>query len=166
MDQELLPLSEAKTRLHELVRDLEGRDVVLVRYGRPVGVLLGFRRYRELLELGDRAHRGLSGGTGLVGLGMGGQAQLARLCDARHVRRLLLFGSAARGDAGPSSDVDLLVEFEPMPPRQRAEALFGLQEDLERLLGRSVDLVEEGAVRNPYLRRSIEQAHVVLYEAA
>jgi hypothetical protein len=166
MEQELVPLSEAKTRLHQLVRDLSGRDLVLVRYGRPVGVLLGFRRYRELLERAERAPGDQAGVAGVIGLGGVDRERLARLCDARRVRRLVLFGSAARGDAGPSSDVDLLVEFMPMAPRDHADALFGLQEDLERLLGRAVDLVEEETVRNPHLRKSIERDHVVLYEAA
>lgn len=166
MDQELLPLSEAKTRLHALVRDLGGRDVVLVRYGRPVGVLLGFRRYRELLERAPRQSPAPRPARVPPGL-LGARAEdLAGVCEERRVKRLVLFGSAARGDVGPSSDVDLLVEFAPMSPGERAEALFGLHEDLERLLGRTVDLVEEEAVRNPYLLESIEQAHAVLYEAA
>jgi len=162
MDQELIPLSEAKTRLHELVRSLEGRDLVLIRHGRPVGALLGFGRYRELLDLAGRARTEAPP----AGLDPGVRAELARVCEARGVTRLVLFGSAARGEAGPSSDLDLLVRFRPMPPRERADALFGLQDDLERLLGRVVDLVEEQALDNPYLRRSIERAHAVLYEAA
>ncbi|HZD18509.1 MAG TPA: type II toxin-antitoxin system prevent-host-death family antitoxin [Actinomycetota bacterium] len=162
MDQELIPLSEAKTRLHELVKSLEGRDLVLVRHGRPVGVLVGFGRYRRLLELAGRAR----GEASPAGLDPGVRAEIARVCDDRGVTRLVLFGSAARGEAGPSSDLDLLVGFRPMPPRERADALFGLQEDLERLLGRAVDLVEDEAVDNPYLRSSIERAHTVLYEAA
>ena len=163
MDQELLPLSEAKTRLHELVRDLEGRDLVLLRHGRPVAALLGFGRYRKLLERGTSP---APGAIGPVGLGVEGRDRLSALCRSRRVRRLVLFGSAARGEAGPSSDVDLLVGFEPMPPRERVDALFGLQEDLETLLGRAVDLVEDEAIDNPFLLRSIERAHVVLYEAA
>lgn len=163
MDQELLPLSEAKTRLHELVRDLEGRDLILVRHGRPVGVLLGFARYRELLDLASRVPVGEAPPAGLV---PEVRAELARICEVRGVTRLVLFGSAARGEAGPASDLDLLVEFRSMPPKERADALFGLQEDLERVLGRAVDLLEEGAIDNPYLRRSIERASAVLYEAA
>jgi predicted nucleotidyltransferase len=41
------------------------------------------------------------------------RAKLAALCRKYHVRRLGLFGSAARGELTPESDVDLLVEFEP-----------------------------------------------------
>lgn len=50
MDEILVPLSEAKVRLHELVRELAEREVVLLRHGRPVGVMIGFAVYRSLLE--------------------------------------------------------------------------------------------------------------------
>ena len=163
MESELLPLSEVKTRLHELVRDLEQRDVVLVRYGRPVGALMGFRRYRELLRGAERP----ASTPGAAGPAGARTEDIARICRARRVRRLVLFGSAAKGGFEPGrSDVDLLVEFEPMPPAKRAEALFGLQDDLEQVLGRSVDLMEDAAVRNPYLREAIDRDHAVLYEAA
>src|SRR6516162_1317995 len=82
--------------------------------------------------------------------------ELRALCRRYHVRRLDLFGSAARGDFDPErSDVDFLVEFD------RALSLgtyFGLKEALELLLGRPVDLVEPGALRNPYLKASIERS--------
>lgn len=167
MEQELVPLSEAKTRLHEVVRRLEGgRDVVIVRHGRPIAALVGFRRYRDLLARPERGIETTERGGGSVGFSGERLVGLARICEARRVRRLLLFGSAARGDAGPASDVDLLVEFLPMKPIERARAMFGLQEDLERHLGRNVDLIEDGAVRNPYLREAIDREHSVLYEAA
>ena len=93
--------------------------------------------------------------------------ELARLCSERRVRRLALFGSAAAGGFESStSDVDLLVEFQAMPPAEHADAYFGLQEDLQRLFGLPVDLVEPGPIRNPYFRQAIEQTKVVLYEAA
>ena len=89
------------------------------------------------------------------------------LSGKRHVRRLAVFGSAVRGQFDPArSDVDVLVEFEPLPPVLRAEAYFGLLEDLELLFGRSVDLVERAAIRNPFLRASVEASEVVVYEAA
>jgi len=49
-----------------------------------------------------------------------------------------------------------------MTPRQHAESYFGLLEDLEDLFGRRVDLVEIGAVRNPYLRREIDEQKQIL----
>jgi uncharacterized protein len=87
-------------------------------------------------------------------------AELESLC------RLTLFGSAASGEFDPSrSDVDLLVRFRAMSPAEHADAYFGLLEALEELLGRSIDLLEEGAVRNPYLQRSIDQSRRILYAA-
>ncbi len=170
MDEDLVPLSEAKTHLHELVRELGERAVVLVRHGRPVGVLMGFGSYRDLVgRAGGRPPGGLpTTPADLLGALTGGRpGELARICSARRVRRLLLFGSAVRGGFDPArSDVDLLVEFEPMPPGRHTDAFFGLQEDLERLFGRVVDLVEDEAVRNPYFRESVERSHVELYAAA
>jgi predicted nucleotidyltransferase len=91
---------------------------------------------------------------------------LARLCQQFRVRRLELFGSATRDDFDDAaSDLDFLVEFEKMPPAEYADAYFGLLAALESLLRRPVDLVVLSAVRNPYLRESIEQSRTVLYAA-
>lgn len=75
---------------------------------------------------------------------------IAAVCRAHGVRRLRLFGSATSGRFDPSrSDVDVLVEFAAEIP-DPFDAYFGLKEDLERLLGRAVDLVMADAVRNPH----------------
>jgi hypothetical protein len=77
---------------------------------------------------------------------------------------LSLFGSAFRGSFDPvSSDLDFLVQFPTLSPSQHADCYFGLQEDLERLFGRSVDLVEPTAIRNPYFRQAIEQNQELIY---
>lgn len=95
------------------------------------------------------------------------RADLEDLCQRYGVARLALFGSALREDFDPdTSDLDFAVEFQPMTPQEHAEAYFGLLEDLERLFGRRVDLVEIGAIRNPYLRREIEAGQETLYAAA
>lgn len=90
---------------------------------------------------------------------------IAAICRARHVRRLDLFGSLARGEAHAGSDVDLLVDFEPLPPGAYSDAYFGLREDLEHLLGAPVDLVVERAIRNPFFRQAIEGQREALYAA-
>jgi predicted nucleotidyltransferase len=83
------------------------------------------------------------------------------------VRRLSLFGSALREDFDAGrSDLDFAVEFSPMSPREHAASYFGLLEDLENIFGRRVDLVEVEAVRNPYLRREIEEQQEIFYAAA
>ena len=92
--------------------------------------------------------------------------ELEQLCRRFHVRRLDLFGSAARGDFDLArSDLDFLVEFLPIPPGGYADAFFGLKESLEQLFGRPVDLIADTAVRNPYFRESVERAKVPLYAA-
>lgn len=75
---------------------------------------------------------------------------IAQACRAHNVSRLTIFGSAtsARFD-NERSDVDFLVEFAP-GSHDAFGSYFGLKEDLEGLLGRSIDLVMSSAVRNPY----------------
>ncbi|MBI4206602.1 MAG: nucleotidyltransferase domain-containing protein [Betaproteobacteria bacterium] len=91
---------------------------------------------------------------------------VVEVCRRLHVRRLELFGSAARDDFDPSrSDIDLLVEFEPDSSVPALEAYFGLKEALEALFGRRVDLVMPGAVRNPYVQADIERSRRLLYAA-
>ena len=92
---------------------------------------------------------------------------LRELCRKHRVERLDLFGSAARDDFDPAtSDLDFLVGFERMPPRDHADSFFGLLEDLENLFGRRVDLLEREPIENPYLWQSIVQSRTALYEAA
>lgn len=90
--------------------------------------------------------------------------EIAALCRRFRVRRLDLFGSAATGQAREDSDLDFLVEFEPMIEGY-ADAYFGLLEALQGLFGKPVDLVVISAIRNPYFRRSIEDSRELLYAA-
>ena len=95
------------------------------------------------------------------------RAEVAEICRRFHVRRLDVFGSAARGtDFDPArSDVDLLVTYDPDVSRPSLAEYFGLRDELSALLGRPVDLVMSGAVRNPFIRADIEQARELLYPA-
>ena len=80
------------------------------------------------------------------------------------MRRLDLFGSAATGRFDPErSDLDFLVEFEPMPAPIYSAAYFDLREALEALFGRRIDLVTEPALKNPYLRQQIEAEKRTLF---
>ncbi len=92
--------------------------------------------------------------------------QITQLCRQFHVRRLALFGSALGSDFDTErSDFDFVVEFETLSPGTYAKTYFGLIAELERLLGRRVDLVEEGSIRNPYFRQEIEARQDTLYAA-
>ena len=92
--------------------------------------------------------------------------EVRHLCVEHHVRRLELFGSAANGRFDSSaSDLDFLVDFETLSPRDRADAYFGLLAALQDLFLREVDLVETEAVDNPYFRKAVDQQRTVLYAA-
>ena len=94
------------------------------------------------------------------------RAELSALCARLHVKRLHLFGSAARGEFEPSaSDLDFLVAFDDLKPAEYADAYFRLQEGLEALFQRPVDLVTDSSLANPYFRDSVEACLRQLYVA-
>ena len=91
---------------------------------------------------------------------------IAAICVHLGVASLEAFGSALRDDFNPNeSDLDLLVEFLPMEPYDRVDAYFGLLDELRALLGRDIDLVMVGAVKNPYIAQNIERTKQLLYAA-
>jgi predicted nucleotidyltransferase len=77
--------------------------------------------------------------------------QCAMLKRRYPIRRLALFGSWARGDAKEDSDVDVMVDVDPSIGMR----FIDLAEELERALGRRVDLVSRRAI-NPSLWKLIE----------
>ena len=90
--------------------------------------------------------------------------RLAAVCINHGVQRLGLFGSVLRRDFDAStSDVDAVVEFETVTA-QSARQYFDLKAALEVLFGRTVDLVELGAMPDSPLKRIIERSQVTVYE--
>lgn len=80
------------------------------------------------------------------------------------VTRIVLFGSMARGEDTPESDVDLLVTLKP-PGERPVIGLkwFDIINTLSQILNRPVDLVTEDGL-SPYIRPYIEEDMVILYE--
>ena len=93
------------------------------------------------------------------------RGELAELCHRYGVERLYLFGSAATGRFHPpSSDLDFIVEMAGRQPNAAyADRYLGFAEELERLFGRSVDLITEQSIRNPYFRREVEATRQLVY---
>jgi len=89
--------------------------------------------------------------------------RLAELCHRHGIARLALFGSAARGELEAESDIDVLVEF--VPGRRVGLRFITVQEELEELMGRKVDL-NTRAFLSPYFRDRVVAEAVPLYEAA
>lgn len=101
---------------------------------------------------------------------IGGEVPVSRkallgLIKRYHIRRLVLFGSAARREIEPQSDIDLMVEFE----KDQAPSLGGMVTISEAFSaifgGRKVDLVTPSILKNPYRRRAIEKDMQELYAA-
>lgn len=87
--------------------------------------------------------------------------RIAAFCRRHHIRRLALFGSVLRDDFGPDSDVDVLVEFE--PEHIPGLAFFAMQDELSRLLGRTVDLNTRQFL-SPRFRQQVETEAEIIYE--
>jgi len=83
-------------------------------------------------------------------------------CRSFGVRRLDVFGSVAEGTASPTSDVDLLVEFDD-PDQKPSKRYFGLLHCLEDTLGCDVDLLTANSLKNPYFRKRVASGKVSLY---
>jgi predicted nucleotidyltransferase len=92
------------------------------------------------------------------------ESRLSELCRKWKVIELSLFGSILREDFSPTSDVDVLVSFDPTAPWSLWD-LLDMREELQSLFGRPVDLVEKEALRNPFRRYEILKTHKVLYAA-
>ena len=94
------------------------------------------------------------------------RVSIENLCRQHGVRRLEVFGSILRDDFNDDrSDVDVLVEFTSQAANSFSSFL-DLKESLEAVFGRSVDLVELGAIRNKRLRYYIEKSKSPVYVAA
>ena len=91
--------------------------------------------------------------------------RLRSFCEKHHIRRLEVFGSAARGEAAPNSDVDLLVTFDESVPVSTAE-LLEMAGEAEELVGRPVDFVLRPSLEkspNHFAREQILATAVCLY---
>ncbi|MEP7367918.1 MAG: nucleotidyltransferase family protein [Acidobacteriota bacterium] len=91
------------------------------------------------------------------------ETRLAELCLRYRVRELSFFGSAARDEMRPESDIDLLVEFLPDAEIDLVE-YAGLMLDLSQLLGHKVDLVSKKGLK-PLIRSSVLDEARLLYAA-
>jgi predicted nucleotidyltransferase len=87
--------------------------------------------------------------------------QVKNICRRHHVQSLSLFGSMAKGEETPESDVDLLVTFsQPVTLLQ----MVAFERELSEALGVKVDVVTEGSL-SPYLRKQILKERQLVYAA-
>ena len=79
------------------------------------------------------------------------------------VKSLFAFGSITTDKFRPDSDIDLVVDINENDPISYSESYFNLKFQLEKLLKRQIDLLEQKAIRNPYLKEQIDKTKVLIY---
>jgi predicted nucleotidyltransferase len=85
------------------------------------------------------------------------------LCSKHKVSRLFVFGSVLTKKFKKNSDIDLLVDFRDVDLYHYADNYFDLKDALENIFKRDVDLLEDKAIKNPYLRQSIDASKQLIY---
>src|SRR5437762_1300131 len=91
------------------------------------------------------------------------QHQIEQLCKEYKVRSLYSFGSANTERFNKESDVDLVVDFETNDPIEYTDNYFNLKFELEKTLNRTIDLLENKSLKNPFLRENIEKSKILIY---
>jgi predicted nucleotidyltransferase len=93
------------------------------------------------------------------------QNEFIALCKGHEVKTLHAFGSATNASFDEdTSDIDLLVELETQDPITRGENLMRLWEKFEVFFKRRVDLLTNASIKNPILRKSINDTKVLIYD--
>lgn len=90
--------------------------------------------------------------------------KIRTLCTQYRVSRLFVFGSVLTDNFKKSSDIDFLVDFYGVDLYDYADNYFDFKKSLENLLKRQIDLLEDKAIKNPYLRQSIDSSKQLIYE--
>ncbi|MDP2335416.1 MAG: nucleotidyltransferase domain-containing protein [Bacteroidota bacterium] len=85
------------------------------------------------------------------------------LCKNHHVSQLFVFGSILTNRFKKNSDIDFIVDFQGIDIYDYADNYFDLKNSLEHLFKREVDLLEDKAINNPYLRQSIDSSKQLIY---
>ncbi|HDR52203.1 MAG TPA: nucleotidyltransferase [Mariniphaga anaerophila] len=89
--------------------------------------------------------------------------KINELCLEYKVSELYVFGSVLTGRFNKESDIDLLVDFDDMDLFNYADNYFDFKFALENILNRKVDLLEKKAIKNPYLKKSIDSSKKLIY---
>jgi len=90
---------------------------------------------------------------------------IVQICEKYDVSRLYVFGSVVNERfSDENSDLDILVELEPMPVIDRGEKLIQLWDELEILFNRKVDLLTDQPIRNQYFKAQVEKTKQLIYD--
>lgn len=88
---------------------------------------------------------------------------LIDLCKIYKVRELFAFGSVLTNRFNENSDIDFMVDFQGVELYDYADNYFDFKNSLESIFNREIDLLEDKAIKNPYLRKSIDSSKQLIY---
>lgn len=88
---------------------------------------------------------------------------IKKLCALHKVKQLFAFGSVVTEKFNGDSDIDLIVDFEPIHLAQYADNYYDFKFSLEDILQKPVDLLEEKAIKNPYFREVVDKQRQLIY---
>lgn len=89
--------------------------------------------------------------------------QIIKLCENNNFRTLFAFGSVTTDKFKQDSDIDLVVDIDENDPIIYSDKYFNLKFQLEELLKRQIDLLEQRAIRNKFLKSEIDPTKIQLY---
>lgn len=89
--------------------------------------------------------------------------EIIKLCKTHKVKSLYAFGSVLTDRFDKKSDIDLIVDFSAIDVEDYADNYFDLKFSLQDIFKRSIDLLEEKAIKNPYFKESVIQKRQLLY---
>jgi uncharacterized protein len=90
--------------------------------------------------------------------------ELVDLCKLYKVKELYIFGSVLTEKFNDNSDIDLIVQFDDIDILEYFDNYMDFKENLEILLGRPVDLLENQAIQNPIFRKVVNRNKKLVYE--
>jgi predicted nucleotidyltransferase len=86
-----------------------------------------------------------------------------KLCETHKVKTLYAFGSVLNEKFNSDSDIDLIVDFANVPVEDYADNFFDLKFSRQEILKKPIDLLEENAIRNPYLKNALDNQKQLVY---
>jgi len=89
---------------------------------------------------------------------------ITELCKAHNVKSLYAFGSVLNDKFNSESDVDLVVDFQPIDVLEYGDNYYDLKFSLEKIFQRKVDLLEQKALKNPYFLTALNQNKKLIYQ--
>ena len=89
--------------------------------------------------------------------------QIKSYLKTQPIKKMWVFGSFSRGEERPDSDIDLLVQYDRENNRVGLFTIIRIQQQLQEMLGRKIDLVEEGTLM-PFAVDSANHDKILIYE--